>query len=344
MTPQLGDPDNFWSITDIPADCSAPVQLDAFDCAVRNGQTEIADNWRNRNGTTFHMFGNHAVSCNFPCPDGAPDFVYTVPAGTVLGRTQSEADAIAASLCQERGEAAKDCTQPPVELPTPSAWWKMEEAAGNRVDIVNGIPLIPFITTGSIAQGAGKVLFGLRATGNIPAGSLDILMDATTPNIPWDNTEGIEITLWARFQTFTNGNVDIFDLILPNGDDLKLRRDSSLAIIECQFTGSSNVFINLPDTPLDGLYHFFRVFIDRVNFQLGLQIDNGIIAIGALVAVSPSGPQIQDFNLALVSKNAGNPTVVDMSWDEVAIWPRKLTDDEADVLWNNGNGTTWPIP
>lgn len=337
MTPQLGDPDNFWSITDIPADCSAPVQLDAFDCAVRNGQTEITDNWRNRDGITFHMFGNHAVSCNFPCPDGAPDFVYTVPAGTVLGRTQAEADAIASSLCQERGEAAKDCTGVP--LPTPAAWWDFEEAAGNFFDIINGIILPPSAPTGVITYHAvGKIDFGFGLSGTEPAfTSIDVNADTFNVAIPYAGN-GFDVTFWLKVSSASNATFDL-GYLLP-GHTFEITYDSDAGTL----TATVNVVdtVSIPYNPIDGLYHLYRLFFDPLNGEIGFQVDIGAIHSVATL-VNPIASPTSRVTVFLFSSNFINPANANMVLDELAIWPRPLTPDELDQIWNNGNGTTWPI-
>ncbi len=87
-------------------------QNDANDCALRVAQNDAWDPWRQPQGGHVQEFGNTEQTCAFPCPNGAPDFIYTIAAGTVIAHSQAEADAIAASLCQYRGQLVIDCTNP----------------------------------------------------------------------------------------------------------------------------------------------------------------------------------------------------------------------------------------
>src|SRR5258706_6463647 len=59
------------------------------------------------------LFGNAAQSCQVPCPTGFQPFVYTVPAGTVVARSQEQADALAASLCLTRAQQNRVCVPNP---------------------------------------------------------------------------------------------------------------------------------------------------------------------------------------------------------------------------------------
>jgi hypothetical protein len=107
--PPLGGLDNWWAGTAIPGGCFASTQELADDCARRVGEEQIVDEWRDKNGITLPLFGNTPQSCSVVCPLGGDPFVYTVPAGTVIARTQEEADALAASYCQFRALEHRAC-------------------------------------------------------------------------------------------------------------------------------------------------------------------------------------------------------------------------------------------
>lgn len=118
FVPHLGDPDTFWTNIAQPGICTAPTLQEAQDCARRNGNDAIVENWRDPHRNPVVLFGNAAQSCSIPCPTG-PAYIYTVEAGTFTARTQEEADALAASYCFSRGLKARQCN-PVVPVVPPS--------------------------------------------------------------------------------------------------------------------------------------------------------------------------------------------------------------------------------
>lgn len=117
VLPDLGDFNNFWSGTAIPASCNDTAsQQAADDCAVRLGTETIVDNWRGAGGTTIPLFGNNIQHCNTQCPNGSLS-EFTLEAATVVARTQRQADAVAASICQYRAELNKTCPPSVETLP-----------------------------------------------------------------------------------------------------------------------------------------------------------------------------------------------------------------------------------
>ena len=113
ITPPLGAPDSWWGTTVGREPCESTIsQQDADDCARRGAETDIWNTWKD-GGVPIPIFGNNQTQCSFACPAGFDTFVYTVPAGTVIARTQEEADVIAASLCQVRGFESKVCVPTP---------------------------------------------------------------------------------------------------------------------------------------------------------------------------------------------------------------------------------------
>src|SRR6266850_7984277 len=68
--PQLGDPDNFWGGTAIPAGCERVTSQDAVDCATRTGEELIVDEWRTPGGGPVPLYGNSETHCFTPCPNG----------------------------------------------------------------------------------------------------------------------------------------------------------------------------------------------------------------------------------------------------------------------------------
>ncbi len=112
-------------------------QNDANDCALRVAQNDAWDPWRQPQGGHVQEFGNTEQTCHFPCPNGAPDFVFTIAAGTVIAHSQAEADELAASLCRYRGQLVIDCAAPivppSIEVVDLMTLWDLAPNSGNLV-------------------------------------------------------------------------------------------------------------------------------------------------------------------------------------------------------------------
>jgi hypothetical protein len=100
--------------------CESTVsQEEADDCALKQAQLCAMTTWRNqsgvsgrgRPGTPIPIFFNRAESCNVQCPDGT-NFGWTIGAGTIVGRTQQEADALAEDLACQRAALHRICISP----------------------------------------------------------------------------------------------------------------------------------------------------------------------------------------------------------------------------------------
>ncbi len=102
--------------------CESTISQEAADdCARQIAQICAWRTWRNqpgftgkapfRRGTPIPIFFNTFQSCNATCPDGTV-FGWTIAAGTVAGRSQQEADALAQDLACQRAEKHRVCLSP----------------------------------------------------------------------------------------------------------------------------------------------------------------------------------------------------------------------------------------
>lgn len=108
----LGAPDPWFGTTAGGDSCTSVIsQQDADDCALRRIENDVWGTWpeNGRGGPAIQIFSNNAVQCQIDCGEGFDPFIYTVPAGTVIARTQEEADALAASYCLNRARPNKVC-------------------------------------------------------------------------------------------------------------------------------------------------------------------------------------------------------------------------------------------
>lgn len=232
-------------------------------------------------------------------------------------------------------------------LPTPLVWWKMEEAgAGNRLDTIHGLAFVPGGPFGTIAGIAGKIGNAIQISGaSPPAAGLDKFIEAPpSPGfsafIPYTQGNGMDITFWMK----VSGANFSFDLVWNNNDaggsfmDLIYRPSFYGANLALQWDGAYQALS--PWALADGAWHFYRIFLDATNFKIGVQVDNGAIV------TAPYDPLFDALNavsgeVALyVNSDGAPPNSITLGLDEIALWPRKLTDAEATILYNSGSGKT----
>jgi len=120
--PSLNVDDSWYQRSTCLGVCESAIsQQDADDCALRDSQlctwnpvqpplTLLSDDSPAVPRT--NIFGNSAVSCTAPCPDGSVS-TFTVPANTFYGLTQQEADALAQSVCDYRALVNRMCSSQP---------------------------------------------------------------------------------------------------------------------------------------------------------------------------------------------------------------------------------------
>lgn len=337
--PPLGAPEDFWTIpqsTGVQGQCESQIsQTDAGECALRDAQNDVWNNWKT-NGHPIARYGNHQTSCQPDCPDGETASTVTIPAGTFEGLSQEEADAIAEDICNQRAAEEGTCT--PVSL-DPVAWWTMEGAGPNLVDVINGITLHRFISLGNIFyQAPGKIDFGVQMSFAVAAGQIDVFLDTNFVAFPYAGV-GIDVTLWFKVTTGTNATFDIFNYTFPTGELFFLRYNTNLGTLV--LTLGTDI-VSIPYNAIDGIFHFYRAFFDPVTARFGFQIDNGTVHSAATafnVAAGANG----ELGLFMATDHFANPSNINVFWDELAIWPRPLDVGELDTLWNGGAGTTWPL-
>jgi hypothetical protein len=101
---------------------------------------------------------------------------------------------------------------------------------------------------------------------------------------------------------------------------------------------SASVFCDTFGALSTGTWYFFRCQHDATANTLGISINNGAMDTAALVGglVDGTAPFRMGQDFAGTSEFTG-------LIDEVAVWRRKLTTDEATALYNSGNGRTYPF-
>lgn len=224
-------------------------------------------------------------------------------------------------------------------LPTPVAWWPMDDAAGNLIDIINGVGLVRFLVNGATTYHAvGKVDFSIGLSGAAAFGTLDVSFDTGIVPLSYAGN-GIDITFWHRIRLGLNANLTIFTYTFPFGDVINFQYKTDTQAFTLTF-GPDIITFNL--NVIDDTFHMYRVFFNPVSGTFGIQIDNGAIQSLVTAQVELAGAT-GEFLFAMATDQGANPSNINVFWDEAAIWPRVLTQGELDQIWNSGNGTTWPL-
>jgi hypothetical protein len=223
---------------------------------------------------------------------------------------------------------------------SPLAWWKMEEPLLNpRVDIINGLQLIAHQNFGILNSGPGRIAQGV----NFPAsfvGFHDCFLETVPNSGPVMPGAAIEVTMWAKVNAASTSTVmDLFALTSSGPDQLRLNYASAnpgiltLFAQDFSFGGQPVPLLFVME---DSTWHFYRVFIDPLFMEAGVQIDNGpVITFPITFALTPGALGL--FGMYTAADNAT------ITYDETAIWGDNLTPSQLDVLYNFGAGTTWPL-
>lgn len=236
--------------------------------------------------------------------------------------------------------AGADETFDTVVSVTPLAWWKMEEnGAGNRIDVIGGITLSPTVILGAVARTTGKIDFGVKLSGvGAPPFPIDTILANFVDQFPYVADDGLDITFWFNGVTFANGLVTLIGVFNPIAfANVQVSSSSGMLTLDLGFSGS----VSTPWTFGAG-WKLIRFFIDPDAGEFGLQVNTA-----APITIPFPSPNIDGFTgnyqLGITSDNNLLASQLDIRWDELAIWPRKLTTDEYNNIWNGGAGRTWPF-
>lgn len=220
------------------------------------------------------------------------------------------------------------------EPPEPQAWWKLEEVFPviNHPDEVGG--LIISASSGSTGVPA-KILNGMQMQ----------YFDGITFNSSYGifsgqpqirNITGFTWCGWVGY-LFDPGTAVFFRYFTDNFG-LYLSYDGADLILTLTDYGTDLESIHVPQVLNVGEFHFFRMFYDDADGTVGIQIDNGTIfrSVPSYVIPASAGCSLDGS-----SNRVGG---ADARWaiDELAFFQKMLTDAEADHLWNDGDGLTFP--
>lgn len=190
-------------------------------------------------------------------------------------------------------------------------YWKLNEAANtSRADSVGSATLVQ--STPPIDAGPGKR--NLAAKGPNTAGSYllrneGLLFLAPSTISAWVNMASLPATR-TTFLNDVNGNFLAFD---SAGNAVLFTSSVARITIALGALGNWHLLVATRDS----------------GSTFNMSIDNGIFT-----SASPPAPTLGSGTRILESSIA----IFDGSMDEVGIWNRDLSQDEVNLLWNNGAG------
>lgn len=161
------------------------------------------------------------------------------------------------------------------------------------------------------------------------------------------NDQGITICGWLRVDfTASDSRANIFQAIWSNvgpGSTEFFFEYDGLGSFRLEMDGPNPLFAEVFAPAIDDLaWHFYRAWYDPSDNRVRLQIDNGTIHVSVDTIAVPDTDSVTRFGLGgpITSSGPNNTRF----FDETGVWMRVLTNDEADAVYNNGNGITFGNP
>jgi hypothetical protein len=213
------------------------------------------------------------------------------------------------------------------------AFWKLDEAAGTRIDTAGTANLST--SGGAVPQVSGKLGYGASFTAGGP-----LLFTADAPGISSTGlTSSLTIAGWCK-----RGNETAGHILLHKDTADGLNRDYEVAIDNAdgllKFNVSANgtswtktVAASSFGPVTAGSWDFFVAWYDAAAQTLNLQVNNGPVN-----SVSYSAGVNHGTGPLYVGGWAGGSNPFVGSLDAIGIWQKALTATERADLFNNGDG------
>jgi Protein of unknown function (DUF2793)/Concanavalin A-like lectin/glucanases superfamily/Chaperone of endosialidase len=285
------------SITGIVKDASlTEAKLLLADVTTQNASTTAHGLLRKLSGTaTEYLDGSGAWST--PAGGGASDWTRTVGAAGSTARTGL------------------------------LAFWRMEEASGNRVDSVSGQALVP---TGAPGSAAGKT--GQAVSFDTGTGKYLTIADSATLSV--GANQDFSVAAWIYFQATPSGAKGIIG-----------KGNASVSYNNCEYllgtSGTSLLWyvrsanLNAGITLAASTWYFVVAWYDATADVQYIQVNNGTPAqfANATGSFDSADPVEVGRQPQYTGSAAFNGLI-----DNVMFWKRTLTAGERTELYNSGNG------
>lgn len=218
-----------------------------------------------------------------------------------------------------------------VSIPTPEAYWKLEEASGTRADALgvaaNGLQVIGPET----GNAPGKILNGLVVDTNF-----GIHYETTNGNTLNYNpsSTGLTVCFWIKF---TQGSGFYYRMYL-NAWDITFLCDvwNNQAIAHMEYTGPDSI-ATIPFTFTTGTWFFVAFQYLTSSLKARVSVNAGSWT-DAATTLNLSGATTIPASFTITPIAA--PTCV---VDELGMWFTALTDQQVAALYNSGSGKTYPF-
>ncbi len=241
--------------------------------------------------------------------------------------------AFLALLAGMLGSSAWSASAAPLSLTSGiTAYWKLDEANGNRTDLAAGLVLTD---TNTVTQAGGKLGYAAQFT----ASNLETLSIADNATL---STGDINYTWSAWAWTDSLGTVARPILAKwassPNGEYLLiLNADNTVQFFIANGSANNNVTASQTITATE-TWHLFIAWHDAGANEICLQIDDSTPDCAA-TTITPTD-RGESFKL---SGRDSNNQWWDGRIDSVGFWKRVLTSGERARLWNGGLGCDYPF-
>jgi hypothetical protein len=218
------------------------------------------------------------------------------------------------------------------------AWWRLEEASGNRVDSVSALALAPQGSVGTLTNAAGKTGSALAMNGTTGA----YLSLADTATVSVGTSTSFTIACWVYFQAGTGGA----EWGMVGKGNVSSTQNTCeyhwyLAASAFRFVvgnGSSRVDRAYPGlTATAGQWYFLVGWWDAGT--LSLQINNGTVDSSAWAAGSYDSTL--PFEVGRQLGYTAATSYLNGRVDNIMFWRRALTTQERTDLWNGGNSVDY---
>jgi hypothetical protein len=206
------------------------------------------------------------------------------------------------------------------------AYWKLDEASGNRADSTGrGNTLAPKVSTGNAA---GIISNAASFTGN----SNTALHIASNADVVIGDKD---FTLDGWFYKTANGYHGIASKSNGTSErDFELY-DENDGKLHVRYGGSGTIISTTESIPLSAWNYFM---VKRSGTTLSLQLNTGTVYTATITSTAHS----QDFALGSRAYAADYQTLNGLV-DEVGLWQRALTTNEIAARYNSGVGLTHPF-
>ena len=216
------------------------------------------------------------------------------------------------------------------------AWWRLEEASGNRVDSVAGLALVPQGAVAQVTSAAGRT--GQAVKFDATAGTY--LSLPHTPQLSAGPNQSFTFAFWYYL-----------DAAFAGTEGLVCKGNSSAGTtVEYEvFHSVGNLYsrmgngvgdvqqVAVPAPAGTGTWHFVVCWYDTATLTQYLQVNNGTAATGG----QAFGSHTSALDLEVGRREVSGALTINGRIDNFAFWKRVLTTQERIDLWNGGAGVDY---